>query len=892
MKKFLFTLASLIAFGFAANASIPQLALNTSEITLGAGEAQEVHIQLMAGLDDIMRGCQIQFVMYNPAGERIADAVILQKKYARNTQWFGAETISKSNDEGNEGNAVGTSNPFPAKYRALLSNASSNEFWFPESQYEEWEIPHTYPINVLAFTVLVPAPEEGETGWADEYAILKLEANPKSMEDQGEDEYPLKASMVNGSFLWEDGAMQLKINNADYQAPGGPTALEGTVTIGEADGYVVPITVDVNGTYTLEVTVAKDGGDPVVVPVDENGNITLGATPEYGTYVINATATGTGDYEGTVVATPKTITIDQLKLDDPTITFTPGETGVTIYVEGATRYEVWVDGENMGEINFVEEDWTEQEVVVMAWNEAELYIPGYAEKSTTVGVKDNYELEGPITIGAVDQETGKIYVSYEGTENLPIVLTATINGQDVAVVDGYIQLPAYGTYEVVVTATTTADHYNALVSDPAEREWVQPGTADTPNVVFVPGETGVTINVTDATSWEVIVDDVNMGQISFVAKTWEEQHIVVNAANEPTGFLPAYSNGNEYTLAAKDNLTLEGDIIIGAVDQETGEIYVMYDGDEDVTIAVTIEGVREVQNIGKAGYVQLPAPGKYNVTAVATAVEDHYNTLTEGPVEREWLEPETTTAAPNITTAVDEENHNFVVTATGANPDDEVTLTVTIYPNDPAEQPQVVTVTGTGSVSYPVAQTDQIQYISYWASALNPADDNPGVNNGAQYVEVPAYIPETPDQQTLTPNIRQVGDGFIWDANGLNNYAYWIEITDDDPNAAIEYRIIGPDGSESEWMPYTGQFILHGENGEYTIEARAKNPELLMSNTAVEHYTIESIPTSINELMSAENVANVRFFNVAGQEMQEANGLTIVVVTYNNGSTVAMKLMK
>ena len=805
MKKFLFTLASLIAFGFAANASIPQLALNTSEITLGAGEAQEVHIQLMAGLDDIMRGCQIQFVMYNPAGERIADAVILQKKYARNTQWFGAETISKSNEEGNEGNAVGTSNPFPAKYRALLSNASSNEFWFPESQYEEWEIPHTYPINVLAFTVLVPAPAEGETGWADEYAILKLEANPKSMEDQGEDEYPLKASMVNGSFLWEDGAMQLKINNADYQAPGGPTALEGTVTIGEADGYVVPITVDVNGTYTLEVTVAKDGGDPVVVPVDENGNITLGATPEYGTYVINATATGTGDYEGTVVATPKTITIDQLKLDDPVITFDTAADGtVTINITGATRYEVKVDGEPYDGLTVAPIYDATQSVEVEAWNEAEMYIAGHATNSTTVAEK------------------------------------------------------AYA-------------------------------PAVNPVITFVPGETGVTINVDPYTSYEVIVDGENMGQINFVEKTWEEQHIVVNAVNEPEHQLKGEATA-EYDLAALNAQDLLGHVVFGAVDQETGKVHVTYTGPEEVTITVTCTEVREVLPLDENNDVQLPHYGKFNLVGEAKAA--HYNTLTEEAVEREWLEPETTTAAPNITTAVDEENHNFVVTATGANPDDEVTLTVTIYPNDPAEQPQVVTVTGTGSVSYPVAQTDQIQYISYWASALNPADDNPGVNNGAQYVEVPAYIPETPDQQTLTPNIRQVGDGFIWDANGLNNYAYWIEITDDDPNAAIEYRIIGPDGSESEWMPYTGQFILHGENGEYTIEARAKNPELLMSNTAVEHYTIESIPTSINELMSAENVANVRFFNVAGQEMQEANGLTIVVVTYNNGSTVAMKLMK
>jgi hypothetical protein len=53
-----------------------------------------------------------------------------------------------------------------------------------------------------------------------------------------------------------------------------------------------------------------------------------------------------------------------------------------------------------------------------------------------------------------------------------------------------------------------------------------------------------------------------------------------------------------------------------------------------------------------------------------------------------------------------------------------------------------------------------------------------------------------------------------------------------------------------------------------------------------------AIPTSIDEIMNAENVANVRFFNVAGQEMQEANGMTIVVVTYTDGRTISTKIMK
>ena len=51
-------------------------------------------------------------------------------------------------------------------------------------------------------------------------------------------------------------------------------------------------------------------------------------------------------------------------------------------------------------------------------------------------------------------------------------------------------------------------------------------------------------------------------------------------------------------------------------------------------------------------------------------------------------------------------------------------------------------------------------------------------------------------------------------------------------------------------------------------------------------------PTSINEMNGGKAVAGVRYFNMAGQEMQEANGMTIVVTTYTDGTTSAVKVMK
>ena len=50
--------------------------------------------------------------------------------------------------------------------------------------------------------------------------------------------------------------------------------------------------------------------------------------------------------------------------------------------------------------------------------------------------------------------------------------------------------------------------------------------------------------------------------------------------------------------------------------------------------------------------------------------------------------------------------------------------------------------------------------------------------------------------------------------------------------------------------------------------------------------------TGLSELMNGKTVSSVRYYNMAGQEMQEANGVTIVVTTYTDGTTSAVKVMK
>jgi hypothetical protein len=50
--------------------------------------------------------------------------------------------------------------------------------------------------------------------------------------------------------------------------------------------------------------------------------------------------------------------------------------------------------------------------------------------------------------------------------------------------------------------------------------------------------------------------------------------------------------------------------------------------------------------------------------------------------------------------------------------------------------------------------------------------------------------------------------------------------------------------------------------------------------------------TKVNELNAGKTVANVRYFNVAGQEMAQPEGMTIKVTTYTDGTTSAVKVVK
>ena len=127
-------------------------------------------------------------------------------------------------------------------------------------------------------------------------------------------------------------------------------------------------------------------------------------------------------------------------------------------------------------------------------------------------------------------------------------------------------------------------------------------------------------------------------------------------------------------------------------------------------------------------------------------------------------------------------------------------------------------------------------------------------------------------------------------------HAYFMEINDINEDAVIYYQVykdgvlVTDENHPDGWFVYDGK-LSFTENGHYRIEAYAVAPGMLPSDTIATEFNV-SPTTGLVDVMNGKTVSNVRYFNMAGQEMQEANGMTIVVTTYTDGTSSAVKVMK
>lgn len=124
----------------------------------------------------------------------------------------------------------------------------------------------------------------------------------------------------------------------------------------------------------------------------------------------------------------------------------------------------------------------------------------------------------------------------------------------------------------------------------------------------------------------------------------------------------------------------------------------------------------------------------------------------------------------------------------------------------------------------------------------------------------------------------------------IEDNTYIVEITPSEPGSEIYYRVLYPDETWSEWTEYT-EALRFTDDGAYHIEAYALYYNKFPSDV-IEYDFVISASNDVEETMGGKEIASRRYYNMLGQEMQEANGITIVVTTYTDGTTSAVKVLK
>ena len=342
-------------------------------------------------------------------------------------------------------------------------------------------------------------------------------------------------------------------------------------------------------------------------------------------------------------------------------------------------------------------------------------------------------------------------------------------------------------------------------------------------------------------------------------------------------------------------IDFEGEIVFGEV-TEDGLLPVTYTGTEEgYTITVTLNG-EPVELVD--GNVQL-VEGNNIVTVTISA--EGYNDLTN-TFEGEWTAPVTPvekTNPPVITVVDDPEAQTVTVTATG---DGHICL----YWDD------MLQAEGEGTAVWVIPYGDDPEGEEYGVSATA---QEPGK-------EISDYALETVFVPGKTPVVGPTHPGYwlvMVQADGTEEYiqlnlgANGDYITAYDVIYPLYYNVgnfyfviddvaygAEADGTEA-FLGDAMQNPLSADNTNtyfvyngysYSIGIHLVINEETLEVVGYTAYVAKGGPVSVDELANGKTIANVRYYNMAGQEMQSVNGMTIKVTTYTDGTTSAVKVMK
>ena len=512
------------------------------------------------------------------------------------------------------------------------------------------------------------------------------------------------------------------------------------------------------------------------------------------------------------------------------------------------------------------------------------YITEPIEVTVEGGVTPQPEaLTATITIGEADGLFVPVTVTNVNDPEATIVVTA--NDVEYPIVDGGITLPDYETeYNVVVTVTAKGDNYTGTVTGD---KVVTTGAAPVVTIPF-DAEVEVTVDENGLFTFVYVANDPD----AVVTTTVGNEAVVLDFVNgEATYQVTESTVPGDYSVTATITVAPNPDgLYVGeAVSDDATYTYhvdepvipdaatpVITFTPNEAGVAVNIENYTEytIKVDGDVVDQVRTLPYQVNKTHAAQHIEVYAKN------------------APQGYTAVDD-TETYDLAALPNTPSAEATL------GETHRDANNVYVPVNGNVTKVTVDGDEVELVN--GEIVLPRQDanyTPViviVTNDGQYYDdtevtfdnivVPAKLvaPEiVVDTQKLTQWIDPDGDGIFEQVQG-EVVTFTIETPYD---GQVFYTI---DGSEA--IQYAGEAVPVEGNGTHTVTAYVVvNGEV--TPIAEKVITVNNDYTGVNEIANGKAVAGVRYFNMAGQEMTEANGVTIVVTTYTDGTTSAVKVMK
>ena len=411
----------------------------------------------------------------------------------------------------------------------------------------------------------------------------------------------------------------------------------------------------------------------------------------------------------------------------------------------------------------------------------------------------------------------------------------------------------------------------------------------------------------------------------------EEHEIVITATAQEEGKEISETAEMTYTVPAKTQTppepqVTEKPVITYFVDMDAQTVTITATGAG--TVILYNDDVEVARGEGEAVYVvpftEDPEGEEMGFSATAQEEGKEVSEYARATIEIPGKQPvQYETPAPEVT--VTETEDALVLTATG---EGTVTVYVQYIDNETGEM-TTETYTGEGTVTVNVERGEETYYINYWAVAQANEDAVPGTTAVEYFVEVPAKEQVVPGDEHNEGVwiVTYLADGseqwdrmiksnddytcivrFSYGNYGGFDYDPSLSMAENDMNRPDQRFYIVIDGVRYGAVEGDGTVCVLGtamsnpievNDNEYVLEharGRVYNMGVAFNEYDLSQpmyvYAAVAAYTEVEEINAGKAVAGVRYYNMAGQEMQEANGMTIVVTTYTDGTTSAVKVMK